>query len=159
MMEILKGLLGALSDPAALLPDLTVVFEKLVGVARLAVYAGPVVLIVMGLMYYFLAPKEANHQFGFRCWWGMSSVEVWQFTQKLAGIVWAALGLVLTLVALFSTGGYANMTQQEMLMSAANLILWQIGLILLSILAINITLIVLYDRKGYKRSEKIREAK
>ena len=156
MMEILTGLLGALSDPASLLPDLPALFEKLVGLIRVAVYAGPAALILLGLMYYFLAPKEANHHFGFRCWWGMSSVEVWQFTQKLAGIVWAALGLVLGLFAFFSTGGYANMGQQEMLMSAANLILWQIGAVLVSILAINITLVVLYDRKGDKRSEKVK---
>lgn len=159
MMEFLTGLLGAVSDPASLLPDLAVLFEKLVGVIRLAVYAGPVTLVVLGLVYCFLAPREANHHLGFRCWWGMSSVEVWRFTQKLAGIVWAALGLVLGLVALFSTRGYANMGQQEMLMDAAVLILWQIGAVLLSIAAINITLIVLYDRKGYKRSEKVKAEK
>ena len=156
MMEFLTGLLEGLSDPASLLPDLAVVFEKLVGVTRIAVYAGPVTLLVLGLVYFFLAPKEANHHLGFRCWWGMSSVEVWQFTQKLAGIVWASLGLVLGLVALFATGGYAGMGQQEMLMNAACLILWQIGAVLVSILAINIVLVVLYDSKGYKRSEKVK---
>lgn len=158
MMEILTGILDALGNPAALLPDLNQVFEKLVGLARIAVYAGPVCLMVLGLVYYFLAPKEANHHLGFRCWWGMSSVEVWRFTQKLAGIVWGALGLVLALVAVFSTGGYAAMGQQAMLMHAASLILWQIGAVLASILAINVVLIVLYDRKGYKRSEKVRAA-
>ena len=156
MMEILTGILGALGDPAALLPDLAVVFEKLVKLIRLAVYAGPVTLIVLGLIYYFLAPKEANHHRGFRCWWGMSSVEVWQFTQKLAGIVWGALGLILALVALFSTGGYSTMGQQEMLMSAASLLLWQIGAVVVSIIAINVVLIVLFDSKGYKRSEKVK---
>lgn len=156
MMEILTGILGALGDPAALLPDLAVVFEKLVKLIRLAVYAGPVTLIVLGLIYYFLAPKEANHHLGFRCWWGMSSVEVWQFTQKLAGIVWGALGLILALVAVFSTGGYSTMGQQEMLMSAASLLLWQIGAVVVSIIAINVVLIVLFDSKGYKRSEKVK---
>ena len=156
MMEILTGFLGALSDPASLLPDLPLVLEKLVGVARIAVYAGPVTLLVVGLIYFFLAPKEANHHLGFRCWWGMSSVEVWQFTQKLAGIVWGALGLILTLVAFFTTGGYSNMGAQTMLMNAASLILWQIGAVLVSIVAINIVLVILYDSKGYKRSEKVK---
>ena len=86
----------------------------------------------------------------------MSSVEVWQFTQKLAGIVWGALGLILALVALFSTGGYSTMGQQEMLMSAASLLLWQIGAVVVSIIAINVVLIVLFDSKGYKRSEKVK---
>ena len=159
MMEFLTGILEGLGDPASLLPDLNQVFAGLAGLARIAVYAGPVCLMVLGLVYYFLAPKEANHHLGFRCWWGMSSVEVWQFTQKLAGIVWGALGLVLTLIAFFSTGGYGAMNQQAMLMNAASLILWQIAAVLVSIAAINLTLVILYDSKGYKRSEKDKAAK
>ena len=156
MTEFLTGLLEGLNDPASLLPDLPALFEKLVDVARVAVYVGPVTLMVLGLLYFFLAPKEANHQFGFRCWWGMGSVEVWRFTQKLAGITWGALGLALGLVAFFSTGGYANMTQQAMLMDAISLILLQIGTVLVSILVINIVLVILYDSRGYKRSEKVK---
>lgn len=159
MMEFLTGILEGLGDPASLLPDLSQVFEGLADLARIAVYAGPVCLMVLGFVYYFLAPKEANHHLGFRCWWGMSSVEVWRFTQKLAGILWGALGLVLTLIAFFSTGGYGAMTQQAMLMNAASLILWQIAAVLVSILVINLILVILYDSKGCKRSEKVRTAK
>ena len=159
MKEILTGIMGALGDPASMLPDLAEVFAGLAGLIRIAVYAGPVTLTVLGLVYYFLAPKEANHHLGFRCWWGMSSVEVWQFTQKLAGIIWGGLGLVLLLVAVFSTGGYATMGQQEMLMHAALQILCQIGLVLLSVVIINLVLIITYDHKGYKRSEKVKNKK
>ena len=159
MKEMLTGILGALGDPASMLPDLAEVFAGLADLIRIAVYVGPVTLTVLGLVYYFLAPKEANHHLGFRCWWGMSSVEVWQFTQKLAGMIWGGLGLVLMLVAFFTTGGYAGMGQQEMLMHAASLILWQIALIVLSIVVINLILIITYDHKGYKRSEKVKNRK
>ena len=159
MLDALKAFLNALSDPAALLPDLVQVMEKLANLAKLAVLAGPAVLVLLGLLYFFLAPKEANHQFGFRCWWGMGSVEVWQFTQKLAGIVWGGLGLVLGIVALIRSGSFTAMEPQAMLMAAAGMLLWQIGLVVLSIVAINVVLVVLYDHKGYRRSEKAKAAK
>ena len=101
-MDFLMELLGKLQDPASLLPDLNQALTDLVPVIRYAVLLAPAVLLVMGLVYLFLAPKEANHTLGFRCWWGMSSVEVWQFTQKLAGITWTALGLVLGCIGLFT---------------------------------------------------------
>lgn len=61
-------------DPASLLPDLSKVFGSLVGVCRVAVMIGPVIALILGLAYLFLAPKEANYYFGYRCYFGMGSV-------------------------------------------------------------------------------------
>ena len=47
-------------DPASLLPDLSKVFGSLVGVCRVAVMIGPVIALILGLAYLFLAPKEAT---------------------------------------------------------------------------------------------------
>ena len=154
MVDTLLGLINSLSDPAAMLPDLEVLFTKLAQVIRVAVLAGPVALLVMGLIYLFLAPKEANHSLGFRCWWGMSSVESWQFTQKLAGIAWTALGAVLGVWGLFSTTGYTTVTADDMMLSALNLLKWQLIVVVASMVAINVVLVVLFDRKGQRRSEK-----
>ena len=87
-------------DPASLLPELDTLIGKLALVARIAVLIGPVMLLVMGLLYFFASPKEANYHFGYRCYYGMGSVQAWQFTQHLAGIVWGALGLILGIVML-----------------------------------------------------------
>lgn len=154
MVDTLLGLINSLTDPAAMLPDLEVLFTKLAQVIRVAVLAGPVALLVMGLIYLFLAPKEANHSLGFRCWWGMSSVESWQFTQKLAGIAWTALGAVLGVWGLFSTTGYTTVTADDMMLSALNLLKWQLIVVVASMVAINVVLVVLFDRKGQRRSEK-----
>lgn len=154
MVDTLLGLINSLSDPAEMLPDLEVLFTKLAQVIRVAVLAGPVALLVMGLIYLFLAPKEANHSLGFRCWWGMSSVESWQFTQKLAGIAWTALGAVLGVWGLFSTTGYTTVTADDMMLSALNLLKWQLIVVVASMVAINVVLVVLFDRKGQRRSEK-----
>lgn len=150
-MDALFDLLDSLSDPASLLPDLNTLFADLVPVIRFAVLLAPMVLLVLGLVYLFLAPKEANHYLGFRCWWGMSSVEAWQFTQKLAGITWTAMGLILGAVGLFTGLGYEAMSPDLMLIDALTAILWQLLLVFISILAINLTLIFLFDGRGRRR--------
>ena len=80
-------------DPASLLPDLSKVFGSLVGVCRVAVMIGPVIALILGLAYLFLAPKEANYYFGYRCYFGMGSVRAWRFTQRIAGMILGGLGL------------------------------------------------------------------
>ncbi len=152
-MEAIKELLDNF-DPMAFVPDLGSLIGKLELAARICVLAGPVILLVMGLVYLLLPPKEANHSLGYRFYWGMGSVQAWRFSQKLAGIIWSSLGLVLTVVMLLITNGYRGMEGMDMLYSAVKCILWELGLAVVSILAINITLIVLFDRKGNRRGNK-----
>ena len=64
-------------DPASLLPDLTSVVGMVETLTRLAVVAGPIVLLILGILYVFLSPKEANYHFGYRCFFGMGSPEAW----------------------------------------------------------------------------------
>ena len=80
-------------DPASLLPDLSMVCGSLVGVCRVAVMIGPGIALILGLAYLFLAPKEANYYFGYRCYFGMGSVRAWRFTQRIAGMILGGLGL------------------------------------------------------------------
>ncbi len=139
-------------NPVALLPDL----EKLLGhlelVLRIAVLIGPLCLLGLGLWYLLAPAKEANHIVGFRCYWGMSSVEVWQFTQRLAGLCWTALGLVMTIVMAMICNGYRELEPNAMVWSALKALGWELGIVLVSILAINITVIVLFNQKGYRRT-------
>ena len=94
-IEDLKSLMDAF-DPASLLPEINGVLDAVVYAVRIATLLGPVVLLILGVGYLIFAPKEANYYFGYRCTFGMGSVEAWRFTQRLAGIVWSVLGLVLT---------------------------------------------------------------
>ena len=134
-IDSIKELLDGF-DPAALLPDLEKLFASMEPVVRFAVMAGPVCLLVLGLIYLFAAPKEANHTLGFRCWWGM---------------VWTGLGAVLTVVIYFVSAGFAGKDQSEMMRSALSILGWELGLVLASVVAINVTIIILFDRKGYRR--------
>ena len=141
-------------DPAALLPELDTVFGKIELVCRIAVMIGPVLLILLGLTYLFLAPKEANHYLGYRCYFGMGSVQAWRFTQKLSGIVLGGLGLVLTAVMVFMMMSFRGMEVQAMLWRAVKCLIWQAALALLANLAINAAAFFLFDSHGDFRSKK-----
>ena len=136
---------------ASLLPELDAILGKLALLARIAVLIGPVMLLVMGLLYFFASPKEANYHFGYRCNYGMGSVEAWQFTQSLAGIVWGALGLILGIVMLLVSGGFAQLETMDLLWRAVYCLAWEAGAVAVGCIGVNTVVALRYDRKGYLR--------
>ena len=153
-MDFLKSLLGEF-DPAALVPDLEALFNNLDGALRVVVLAGPLCLLGLGLLYLLAPPSEANHVFGYRHFWGMSSVEAWRFTQKTAGLVWTGLGLVLTIIMAFLCNGYRELAAEAMLMSALTSVLVELLLVFLSTLLINTLVVFRFDHRGTRRSEQV----
>ena len=149
-VEDIKQLMDGF-DPAALLPDLTTVAGKMELACRIAVLIGPILLLVLGLIYFFLAPKEANHRFGFRCYYGMGSVEAWRFTQKLAGLLWSFLGLVLSIVMLLSTMGFRKLTIVDQVWRSVKCLGWEAGLIFAAFLFIHIVVAMSFDKDGCRR--------
>lgn len=138
-------------DLTAFVPELDTLLGKLELVTRIAVMIGPLILLGLGLWYFLSPPKEANHHAGFRTLWGMGSVEAWQFTQRIAGIAFSVLGFVLTVVMALICNGYRGMEMLDMLWSAVVCVLWEIGLVLVTTIAIHILVLVRYDWKGNRR--------
>ncbi len=139
-------------DPAALLPELSDIFGSLTTACEFAVMAGPVILLVLGLAYLFFSPKEANYYFGYRCYFGMGSVQAWRFTQRLAGLLFTVLGLILTIVMLVISGSFGSMEVTDMVWKALDCLIWQAVLSVAVTLGINVTAAVRFDRKGeYRR--------
>ena len=151
--EAVKALMDNL-DPAALLPDLSTMFGWIELGCRVAVVIGPILLTVLGLSYLLLAPKEANYYFGYRTYFGMGSVQAWRFTQRLAGIVLGGLGLVLTGVMLVISGGFGALSAEERVWKALACLGIQAVLALAANLAIGITAMARFDRKGEYRKKK-----
>ena len=141
-------------DPAALLPELDGLTANLAPVMRVVVLAGPVLLLVMGLLYLLVPPKEANHYFGYRTWFGMGSVDAWRFTQRLAGALWGCLGLILTIVMASRSGKFPGMETMDLLWTAGKYVLWETALVVVSVLAINICAAIRFDSKGERRKAK-----
>jgi uncharacterized membrane protein len=153
LVERLKTLVNEF-DPAAFIPEVGSIIGWVELFTRICVMAAPLIMLVLGLIYLFLPPKEANHTLGYRFYFGMGSVEAWRFTQKLAGIIWSSLGLVLSVVMLLISNKFRGMDALEMADKAVACILWELGLIVVSCLAINIVVLFRYDRKGNRRSSK-----
>ena len=153
-IEDLKGLMDEF-DPASLLPELDGILEGIVSVARIAVMVGPILLFVAGLAYLLLAPKEANYTFGYRCAFGMGSVEAWRFTQRLAGIVWSVLGLVLSIVMRAKTGNFVDMEISQMLWQAVNCLIWETGIVAVSCLVINTVVMARFTYDGEYRKDRV----
>jgi uncharacterized membrane protein len=120
-------------------------------IAGFAVVIGPVILLAMGLAYLFLAPKEANYRFGYRCFFGMGSVEAWRYTQRIAGMLWSLVGALLTVISVFTAMGYGGKEIMEVVDSAVTLLIWEVVLTILSCLAINGLVIFHFDRNGGRR--------
>ena len=152
MVDFIKSLLGEF-DPTAFLPDLWAIFGNLDTALRVVVLAGPLCLLGLGLLYLLAPPDEANHIFGYRLFWGMSSVEAWQYTQKTAGFVWTSLGAILTVAMAFICNGYRDMAWEAMLLSALISVIVELLLVFVSKLLINALVVLRFDLKGSRRNE------
>ena len=152
-IESIKQILDGF-DPASLLPDLTSVFGVLATVCRIAVLVGPLLLLALGIAYLFFSPKEANYHFGYRCYFGMGSVQAWRYTQRLAGILLGGTGLVLTVVMLFISGGFGSLSPEALVWKALWCLVWEAVLALAANAAICGLAALNFDRKGEYRRKK-----
>ena len=154
-IDSIKGLLDGF-DPATLLPDLSKVFDSLAPLCRIAVMIGPLVLLVLGLSYLFLTPKEANYYVGYRCYFGMGSEYAWRFTQRLAGFLFAGVGLVLSIVMFAISIRFSYMQLPDMVWKAASCLVVELAAAVLLILTVNLSAMYHFDRKGKHRRKKRR---
>ena len=152
-IESIKSLMDGF-DPAALLPDLSDLFGSLASLCRFAVMIGPVVLLILGLAYLFLAPREANYYFGYRCYFGMGSVQAWRFTQRMAGMLFGGVGLILTIVMYVISGSFAEMEVTDMVWKAAGCLVWQAIIALVLTFLVNFLAFFFFDAKGGPRRRK-----
>ena len=139
------------AEAAPELPDPSALTGQLETIARVLVVAGPVVMIIMGLLYLYAAPREANHHFGYRCYFGMGSEQAWRFTQRIAGITWTALGVILTIAMLLVTARFSSQDVLEMLTTAIVCVVVEALVLLLATIVIRTIVTARYNRHGERR--------
>lgn len=152
-IESIKAIMDGF-DPASLLPDLSKVFDSLAPLCRFAVLIGPVVLLLLGLSYLILTPKEANHYLGYRCYFGMGSEYAWRFTQRLAGFLFTGAGLALTVVMFAISVSFPYMQLPEMVWKAAACLAVELVAAVLLALIVNLSAAFRFDRKGRHRRKR-----
>ncbi|MBQ7331223.1 MAG: SdpI family protein [Oscillospiraceae bacterium] len=140
-------------DIAAFLPDLTKFIGWVELALRLAVMAGPLLLLGFGLLYLLAPPKEANYRIGYRFYWSMASLDAWQFTHRLVGMAWSGLGLLLTVIMALICNGFRRMEPMDMVWCAVSCLIWELVLVALSCLVIDVVVIAVFDKDGFRRSD------
>ena len=151
----LESLMSIFSDfdIAAFLPELSTLMGWVETLLRLAVMAGPLALLGFGLLYLIAPPKEANYGLGYRFWWSMASLDAWQFTHRLVGMVWSAMGLMLTVIMALICNAFRRMEPMDMVWSAVKCLGWELALTLIACIAIDVVVIVTFDKDGFRRKE------
>ena len=149
-MDFLKSLISDF-DLMALLPSMVDVLDWIMIAVSYALVAGPCLLVLLGLWYLILPTREANHFVGYRFFWGMGSIKSWKFTQRFAGLVWIILGAILAKEANDLREGLLAMEKLDMMYEAVSLILKQISFLVVTCLAINFIIFVIFDFKGNVR--------
>ena len=155
-LDAIKDLLSGTENAAPALPDPGALVEKVLPIVKILVVAGPVIMLILGLLYLFAAPKEANHHFGYRCYFGMGSEQAWRFTQRIAGIVWTALGAVMTLAMLIVTARFPGQDILEMLSTAAVCVVTEALVLLVANIIIRIIIAAIFNRHGERRRSKVK---
>jgi hypothetical protein len=140
-------------DVAAFLPEVNTLLGWVETLLRILVMAGPLLMLGFGLLYLLAPPKEANYSLGWRFWWSMASLDAWQFTHRWAGYIWSGLGLLLTIIMAFVCNAFRRMEPMEMVWAAAKSIGWELGLMGVACLGINIAVIAVFDKDGFRRRE------
>lgn len=138
-------------DLSALVPEMSVFLTGARTLLILAVLAGPIALLVLGSLYLFRPTPEANYHFGFRTYYGMGSIEAWQFSQKIAGMAFGGLGAVLLIVMLIVVLCFGGKDLLQIAGTCLVCLLWQAGLALLARLAVAILAGVYFDKNGNHR--------
>ncbi len=135
----------------AIVPEMDIFLRNVRVLVTLAVLVGPILLLTLGALYLFKPAAEANYRYGFRTYYGMGGVEAWRFSQKMAGLSFAALGLVLLIVMIVVSVGFGRKDLFQMTTTAMVCLLWQGGLAILARLVVAVLAAVYFDKDGRRR--------
>ena len=130
------------------IPKLDTLMGWVQWLVSLAVRVGPICILVLGLIYLLIPPKEANRKAGFRTYFGMGSVIAWNVTQRLAGIVMTITGLILTIIAYKRIGEFASYDMMTMANVALKMVKSQVICALVISVFMFLLTAVLFNRNG-----------
>ena len=150
-MDIISSILDGLDNAGNLVPELDKLLSGVSLWVSIFLLIGPLCMLVLGIIYLFLPPKEANHHIGFRTYFGMGSVEAWKQTQKLAGILYAGMGLLLSIVMGIICLTLGNKEGMQIGTTACVCLCIQAVAVLLVYLVIFAYTAIVFDKDGNRR--------
>ena len=153
-MEKITEILDKL-DLAKFVPELDKLLELALKATRFAVRVGPMCILLLGIIYLFLHPNEANHKAGYRTFFGMGSVHAWRFTQRVSGFIMILVGLFLNSSAKKAAEGFSIQNSDEMISQAFELIKVQILWAVIIFVFMALLTTVMFNVKGKCRFKRL----
>ncbi len=141
-------------DVANFLPEPDKFMSSLVGWVRLIVLAGPLVLLVLGLWYRFVAPKKPGSRGGFPLWVKIGSEQAWNFAQRLCNTAYLVVGGILTVLMLVISLFFNKDHGLAMVNIALVCVLVELIVIVIAWVVINLLVGKAYDKDGKLRKRK-----
>ncbi len=138
-------------DFAALVPKLPVFLGLMRTLMAFALLAGPVAMLILAALYLFKPAPEANYNFGYRTYYGMGSVEAWQFSQKIAGLAFGGLGAVLTVAMGIVILCFIKKTLLQVAIMVTICLLVQVVLLLAARITVATLCKKFFDKDGNRR--------
>lgn len=138
-------------DLSALVPEISVFLGATRAILVLALLAGPILLLALGAMYLLRPAPEANFKYGFRTYYGMGSIEAWQFSQKIAGLAYGALGALLLLAMFIVVLTFGKKDLLQIAGTAIVCLLCQAVLVLIARSVVAILCRTYFDKDGNRR--------
>ena len=139
-------------DISKLLPELGKLISDLRFWAGLFMLVGPLTMLILGLWYFLLPTKEANHYIGFRTYFGMGSPEAWSYAQKKAGWFYMIGGGALAVVSIVMMVVLGSAEPMKMATTACILLLVQAVAAFGLWLTMQILLMLRFDKDGNRKT-------
>ena len=130
------------------IPKLDSVMGWVQWLISLAIRVGPICILVLGLIYLLIPPKEANWKAGYRTYFGMGSIMAWNFTQRVAGVLMIPTGLLLTVIAYAKIGKFSDYDLMTMAQKAFGAIIFQVVCALIIYIFMFVLTAVMFTRNG-----------
>jgi hypothetical protein len=138
-------------DLSKFVPEMPAFLGGLRALLVLAILIGPILLVALGAMYLLRPAPEANFKYGFRTYFGMGSIEAWQFSQKIAGLAFGGLGAVLLLIMFIVVLTFFKKDLFQIANTAIVCLIWQAVLALIARIVVSILCWKYFDRNGDRR--------
>ena len=138
-------------DFAGLIPELPKFLRFLRTLMAMALVAGPIIMMIQAAFYLFKPAPEANFTRGYRTYYGMGSIEAWQFSQRIAGLVFGGLGAVLTVAMLIVSLCFIGKTLLTIGLMAMICMIVQVVLLIAARITIALMCRKYFDKDGGRR--------
>ena len=138
-------------DLSALVPEIPVFLGATRAILVLAILVGPVLMLALGAMYLLRPAPEANFKYGFRTYFGMGSIEAWQFSQKIAGLAFGGLGALLLLAMFIMVFTFGKKDLMQIAGTVVICLMCQLVLALIARLVVAIFAWRYFDKDGNRR--------